>query len=93
MNKWDFIKVKHEWHVYRNGDLYFTFGLDLEDMLGDLFKNEKDKHDPQQVLYLVLELIFIMEEETCEYWTDDDIKYALIDCMFKAVAKEFGGVR
>lgn len=91
--KWDFIKDKHEWHLYRNGYLYFVFGLgNTEYKADDLFKIE-DKHDPQQVLDLVLELIFIMEEETGEYWDEDNGKDELVDCLFSVIAREFGGVR
>ena len=97
MSKWQFIPDEYEWKVYKDGELYCTFGLGQTEFKGtDLFVII-DPHDPQELLDLVLELIFQMEEETGEPFpdTDDGIddKWCLEEEMFCVLAREFGGVR
>lgn len=94
MTNWKFIPTEYTWELYRNGKLYFTFGLgNTEYKVTDLFEIE-DKHDPQEVLDLVLELIYEIEDETEIYFLRDSNGYDnLVDCMFSTLAKAFGGVR
>lgn len=89
MADWRFFPNRYEWRLYKNGDLYYTWGLgNTEYEADDLFKID-DKGDPQQVLDLVLELIFIMEEETGEYYNEDNGRDELVDCMFTEFAQRW----
>lgn len=93
INKWKLISTGYEWELYKNGDLYYTFGLGQTEYKGtDLF-NIDDPHDPQQLLDLVLELIFEMEEETDIYFSYEEVKWELEEEMFSVLSEAFGGVR
>lgn len=93
MTSWKFIPTEYAWELYRDGKLYFTFGLgNTEYKATDLFEIE-DKHDPQELLDLVLELIFEMEEETEDYFSDEEEKWELENVMFETLSNAFGGTR
>ena len=93
MNEWKFIPTKYEWKLYRNGTLYFTFGLGQTEFEGVALFKIDNPNNPQEVLDLVLELIFQMEEETGIYFTDEEEKWRLEETMFSVLTDAFDGVR
>ena len=93
MNKWKFVCTGYEWELYKNEKLYFTFGLGQTEFKGtDLF-NIDDPHNPQELLDLVLDLIFEMEEETENYFLDEEERWELENVMFETLSNAFGGTR
>ena len=89
-----------EMQKYTEDEDEIEFCEEVKQALWELDNNifedpDEDLHDPQFVLDLALEMIYQTEEKLERVFDmgDEDERYEVIDCLFTALAKKFGGVR